>query len=295
VALGLSNVRASFLLVAVHRQPPATVGGVPFESAVWRLSQKGTALCETIERLGVRVEGGTRPGRARARRRTRLGWSGQDVRAGSSDPRSQDVRYRPSAFYPVALESPDRSGEPSTGRKFIHLNNKDGTFLPAGISPDFVSCIGCDLLVADFTGDGYADYADRNPYGGLIYIMENPRVGPWTRTAWGYAERCADDSQAGRAAPCDVLVGDFTGDGLLTSLSGPPRNTVCAAESRADGRSIAALAGLPQCDAVVGELTSMSFGRMRDPGAPIPMRPTARGGTPQRAPCNMLRVRRCCG
>jgi hypothetical protein len=62
----------------------------------------------------------------------------------------------------------------------------------------------CDVMVADFTGDGFADYADHDKATGNFYIHANRTYGFGFDSAnWG----------TGQTGTGQVLVADFTGDG----------------------------------------------------------------------------------
>lgn len=69
-----------------------------------------------------------------------------------------------------------------------------------------------ETLVADFTGDGYTDYADHDLTSGDFWIHENLRNGDFaspstTNRIWGFGRSTT-------TAPFVTLVGDFTGDGF---------------------------------------------------------------------------------
>jgi hypothetical protein len=99
----------------------------------------------------------------------------------------------------------------STGQTWIHANLRNGTFAPAGTNWGTpTTCAGstCNVLVADFTGDGYADYADHDLASGNFWIHANLHNGTFAAagTNWGTGTTCGNRD-------CTVLVGDFTGDG----------------------------------------------------------------------------------
>ena len=112
----------------------------------------------------------------------------------------------------------------ASGAFFVHANLTNGTF--AGVGNNWgtgTTCTvdggsgsaktPCDVMVGDFTGDGYADYADHEPSTGLFYVHENLRNGRFAGAGinWGTGRTCTRDASSGK--PCAVLVGDFTGDG----------------------------------------------------------------------------------
>jgi hypothetical protein len=113
--------------------------------------------------------------------------------------------------------------EPATGQVFVHANNKDGTFAPAPSSPSFVTCVDCDVMIADFTGDRYADFANRDPSLGTFSVHENLRDGTFGQSTWGFGHTCTVDVFAATPeSPCDVVVGDVTGDGLADVIARSP-------------------------------------------------------------------------
>jgi hypothetical protein len=107
--------------------------------------------------------------------------------------------------------------EPSSGNIYIHENRKNGSFAGAGINwgvaygGGLKDGLDVDSLLADFTGDGFADYADHRTVTGAFFIHENYRDGSFAPLGvnWGVGHTCASAPDA----PCDVLVGDFNGDG----------------------------------------------------------------------------------
>jgi hypothetical protein len=96
----------------------------------------------------------------------------------------------------------------STGAITVHRNLHNGTFGAAGPSMG-VTATGTsyETLIADFTGDGYADFADHNLTSGGFYIHENLRNG--TFAGWGVNW----GSGTSAVGPnLETLVGDFNGD-----------------------------------------------------------------------------------
>jgi hypothetical protein len=108
----------------------------------------------------------------------------------------------------------------STGDFYIHENTraKDAYGLPifAGWGVNWgqgKTKVGntWETLIADFTGDGFTDYADHNLTTGEFWVHENLRNGTFASPAtnnqiWGYGK-------SNTTAPYVTLVGDFTGDG----------------------------------------------------------------------------------
>ncbi len=97
----------------------------------------------------------------------------------------------------------------STGGFYVHENYRDGTFAPWGVgwgSGQTCTGSGCEVLVGDFTGDGYADFADRTILTGEFVVHANLRNGTFSTAAWGGGTNCG-------SLDCETLVGDFTGDG----------------------------------------------------------------------------------
>ena len=103
----------------------------------------------------------------------------------------------------------------TTGEFFVRRNRRDGTF--DGLTERWGRGLshagsGWETVVADFTGDRYADYAERNLATGEMWIHENLRNGTFAEAAtlnrvWGYAKTAGGVEYA-------TIVGDFTGDGF---------------------------------------------------------------------------------
>jgi hypothetical protein len=98
----------------------------------------------------------------------------------------------------------------TTGAFQIHLNTGNGTttsFDTAVWGPGAVTSVGADweILVADFSGDGWADYADYHVPSGQIWIHKNTNYGTFDPNVWGYADM-AD------GADYEVMAADIDGD-----------------------------------------------------------------------------------
>jgi hypothetical protein len=94
------------------------------------------------------------------------------------------------------------------GSFWVHKNNGAGGFSAANYDHGSTPCTGgfpaaCDVMVADFTGDGFADYADRDRKTGQFWVHANRTHGGFDSANWG----------TGQTGTGTVLVADFTGDG----------------------------------------------------------------------------------
>jgi hypothetical protein len=78
-----------------------------------------------------------------------------------------------------------------------------GTFWGSGIASSPLGTNDWTILTGDFTGDGWADYADYHRLSGQIWIHENLHNGTFGGT-WGYA-----DLPDGKP----LMAGDINGDG----------------------------------------------------------------------------------
>jgi hypothetical protein len=95
-----------------------------------------------------------------------------------------------------------------SGQFWVHRATGAGSFLSANYaygvtapSPDW------KVFVADFTGDGFGDFADYHVPSGNVWIHENLRNGSFSPANWA--------SGLGLGAPpnFEILAGDFNGDG----------------------------------------------------------------------------------
>jgi hypothetical protein len=100
----------------------------------------------------------------------------------------------------------------ASGNFWVHRNQHDGTF-GAGSAGFGVTAGGepWRVLVADFTGDGYADYADLHTPSGQIWVHENLRNGTYSTGVWAFATTTAGSTT-------EVVPGDFDGDGRADLL-----------------------------------------------------------------------------
>jgi hypothetical protein len=101
----------------------------------------------------------------------------------------------------------------ASGQFWIRVNYANGLFeLPGtwsgGTGNTVTPTAGWEVLVGDFNGDGWADYADRYVANGDIYIHTNNHNGTWqpSGTQWGQGTTLA-------GANIETLVGDIDGDG----------------------------------------------------------------------------------
>jgi hypothetical protein len=98
----------------------------------------------------------------------------------------------------------------ATGKLFVHRNLGNGFAAVGDNYMTATTCSGsdCDVFVADFTGDGFADYADHQPSTGQLWVHENLGHGTFAAVGvnWATATTCS-------GSDCNVFVGDFTGDG----------------------------------------------------------------------------------
>jgi hypothetical protein len=100
-------------------------------------------------------------------------------------------------------------GSADAGVKFLGSPDGATTCLkePGGPFP-------CDILLGDFDGDGWADYAEHAPSTGHFEIHRNLRNGMFSSAVWGSGTTCTLDRSAGDGSPCEVHVADFNGDGF---------------------------------------------------------------------------------
>jgi hypothetical protein len=106
---------------------------------------------------------------------------------------------------------------PSTGTLTAYRNLHNGSYSGAGqsISTAATGCTPqthCVLMVADFTGDHLTDYATRDTTTGTFQIFKN--MGPGTPGHPTGFQLLPDWGGTTCSGNCDVLVGDFTGDGF---------------------------------------------------------------------------------
>jgi hypothetical protein len=86
-----------------------------------------------------------------------------------------------------------------SGRFFVHQNLRNGTISPFGANAwwgDTMPNVGdWTTLVADFTGDGFADYADFHKASGQFWVHRNMTDGRFAPagTNWGYADTAPED------------------------------------------------------------------------------------------------------
>lgn len=96
----------------------------------------------------------------------------------------------------------------STGQFWIRRNYRDGTFMPFITNWGYgraAAGAGWRTLVADFTGDGHADFADLHEASGQLWIHENTRDGGFASANWG--------TSTVRVGPnVEILAGDVNGD-----------------------------------------------------------------------------------
>lgn len=108
---------------------------------------------------------------------------------------------------------------PSTGEIVVHPNNANNSF-GSQVLAQGQACSGswCTVMIGDFDGDGFADFASRDRRTGVFTISRNT-----TQTQNGVLQFAPmllanSEQQAGGTTcaglDCDVLVGDFTGDGF---------------------------------------------------------------------------------
>jgi hypothetical protein len=100
----------------------------------------------------------------------------------------------------------------ASGNFWVHRNAGDGTFHAAAAAFGVTAAgVGWRVLAADFTGDGWADYADVHEASGTVWIHENLRNGSFNSAAWATATTTAGTS-------IELLPGDFDGDGRADIL-----------------------------------------------------------------------------
>jgi hypothetical protein len=136
----------------------------------------------------------------------------------------------------------------------------DAAFAPlvdAGMHTDFVRG-----PLVDFNGDGYADYAEHTLSTGVFRIFLGARGGAFTASGTGIA--CAP----GSPPACDVMLGDFDGDGLADYAEHDPasgvfeihRNTgALAFDASVWGRGQTCTTEQAPCGALVADLTGDGF------------------------------------
>jgi hypothetical protein len=94
----------------------------------------------------------------------------------------------------------------STGAFSIHLNAANGSFHSWSWGGGTTAAgANWDVLVADFTGDGRADYADLYVPTGQVWVHANNGNGTFSTANWGYADM-ADGGDY------EVMAADINGD-----------------------------------------------------------------------------------
>jgi hypothetical protein len=108
--------------------------------------------------------------------------------------------------------------DPSTGAFSIHLNIDGSSFQTGAWGPGAVTSVGPDweILVADFTGDGWADYADLHVPSGQVWVHANTNYGTFSTSVWGWADMADGGDYEVMAADID---GDWKADLVERQLS----------------------------------------------------------------------------
>jgi hypothetical protein len=111
-----------------------------------------------------------------------------------------------------------------SGQFWIHLNQRPaagqstGSFSAANYAaagaPSGTTRAGSgwEVLVADFTGDGWCDYADHDLATGNVWVHANLHNGTFGATVWNPTSSGQPVAATTSTAGWDVLVGDFNGD-----------------------------------------------------------------------------------